>query len=145
MRKRKKGVEYTGVSIIYFCHDGQGKFVMHKRGSACRDENGCWDIGGGGLEFGEKVFDCLAKEIKEEYGADIKEFEHLGYRDVHRAHKGRPTHWVALDFKVLVSPKQVKNNEPHKFDDVQWFTMDDMPEKLHSDLPNFFKNYKNKL
>lgn len=51
----KKGIDYIGVSVVYFCHDGRGSFVMHKRGPSTRDEHSCRDIGGGGLEFGENI------------------------------------------------------------------------------------------
>ena len=47
----KKGEDYIGVSVVYFCHDGKGNFVMAKRSENCRDEIGNWDIGGGGLNL----------------------------------------------------------------------------------------------
>lgn len=96
----KKGLDYTGISIIFFCHDGKGNYLLNKRSKNCRDEHGCWDPGGGGLEFGDDVIETLKKEIKEEYGTDVIEYEFLGYRDVHRTLNGKTTHWIALDFKV---------------------------------------------
>lgn len=145
MSKRKKGFEYPGISVCYFCHDGKGNFLMQKRGENSRDEHGRWDTGGGALEFGEKIEDCLRKEIKEEFCADIIAFEFLGYRDVHRTHEGKPTHWISLSFKVLVDPSQVKNGEPHKFDEIRWFKKDSIPNNLHSQLPQFFDKFDDKL
>ena len=58
---------------------------------------------------------------------------------------GEKTHWVALDFKVLVDREKVKNGEPHKFDDIGWFTLDNLPTPQHSQVPNFFRLYKEKL
>ena len=140
-----KGLDYTGVAVVYFCHDNRGNFVMAKRSKNARDEHGRWDIGGGGLEFGQKVLAAVRQEIKEEYEAEAKKLEFLGYRDVHRKLGRRQTHWLALDFKVLVDPKEVKNGEPHKFDEVKWFTLARLPKNIHSQLPNFFKLYKDKL
>ena len=140
-----KGVDYPGISIVYFCHDGKGNFVMHKRGKNCRDEHGRWDIGGGGLKLHDSVEDTLKREIMEEYCANVLEFEFLGYRDVHRQHAGESTHWIALDFKVLVYTEQVKNGEPHKFEEIKWFTLDKLPKKMHSELNNFFNKYINKF
>jgi len=140
-----KGIDYPGISIIYFCHDGQGNFVMARRSAKARDENGCWDIGGGALEIGQTVKETLVKEIGEEYGTKVLNFEFLGYRDVHRINQGKKTHWLALDFKVLVDKNLVKNNEPHKFDQITWFTLNKLPEKIHSQLPQFFKLYQDKL
>lgn len=140
-----KGVDYTGISIVFFCHDGKGNYLLSKRGKNCRDEHGRWDPGGGGLDFDDKVEDVLKKEIKEEYCADILKFDFLGFRDVHRVHEGKKTHWVALDFKVLVDPRQVKNGEPHKFDEIKWFCLDKLPVPLHSQFPAALKQYKDKL
>ncbi|OGE80541.1 MAG: hypothetical protein A2826_01925 [Candidatus Doudnabacteria bacterium RIFCSPHIGHO2_01_FULL_43_23] len=141
------GFDYIGLATVFFCHDGKENFVMGKRNHSRKDELGRWDIGGGTIEFGEKVEDCLKREIQEEYATDVLEYDFLGYRDVHRVHEGKPTHWIALDFKVLVDPKLVKNNEPHKFDDVKWFSRETIPEEnlLHSQLPHFLEKYQDKL
>ena len=141
----KKGEDHIGVSVIYWCHDGQGNVLMHKRSKNCRDEHGCWDCGGGALEFGEKVEDNIKKEIAEEYGTDVLKYDFLGYRDVHREHEGKKTHWVALDFKVLIDRAKVKNGEPHKFETVEWFKMNALPNPLHSQLGIFLDLHKGKL
>ena len=141
----KKGFDFIGVAVVFFCHDGERNFVMAKRSQNARDEQGNWDIGGGGVEFEDTVENNLRKEIMEEYGCAVKEFEFLGFRDVLRDIAGTKSHWVALDYKVLVDRDEVKINEPEKFDDIAWYTLDSLPEKLHSQLPIFFNKYKNQL
>lgn len=141
----EQGIDFTGIALVYFCHDGKGNFVMSKRNSNTRDEQGRWDPGGGALELGDSVDETLRREIKEEYGTDVLNYEFLGFRDVHRKLKGKKTHWIALDFKVLVNKNKVKNGEPHKFDEVSWFRLDNLPKPVHSQFPNFLKRYKSKL
>jgi 8-oxo-dGTP diphosphatase len=141
----KKGVDFTGVTIVYFCHDGAGSVLMAKRGPNCRDEHGAWDIGGGGLEFGDTVEDTLRKEIREEYCTDVLDHEFLGFRDVHRQHDNGKTHWIALDFKVLVDRGLAANGEPHKFEEIGWFTLDTLPESVHSQFPKFLEQYRARL
>jgi len=141
----EKGVDFIGITVVYFCHDGMGSFLMSKRKDTCRDEHGTWDPGGGALEFGITVEENLRKEIKEEYCTDVLNYEFLGYRDVHRIHNGARTHWIALDFKVLVDKTKVKNGEPHKLEKINWFTIDNLPKPLHSQFPNFLKLYKSRL
>lgn len=141
----KKGEDFVGVVVVYFCHDGKGNVLMSKRSENCRDEWGTWDCGGGGLEHGDTVEETLRKEIAEEYCTNVLEHEFLGYRDMHREHEGRPTHWVALDFKVLVDPATVRNGEPHKFEEVRWFPVGDLPEPLHSGVAKLVEIYKDKL
>lgn len=141
----KKGEDYTGVTIVYLCHDGNGNILLNKRSNNCRDEHGTWDPGGGGLEFGDTVENTLKKEIAEEYCTNVLGYKFLGYRDVHREHNGKKTHWIALDFKVLVDKEKVKNGEPHKFDAIEWFTLKTLPTPLHSQFPNFLNLYKEKI
>ena len=140
-----KGIDHIGVCVVYFCHDGKGNFVMARRTENTNDEHGRWDIGGGALDFGESVEGALRREIREEYCTDVLVAEFLGFRDVHRTHNGKKTHWIALDFKVLVDPSKISIGEPHKFDKLGWFTLESMPGNIHSQLPVFFDKYKDRL
>jgi len=139
------GFDYPGMAVVFFCHDRDGNFLMQKRGENAKDENGRWDIGSGGVEFGHNLLYTLKKEIKEEYSTDILKCEPLGYRELFREHQGERTHWVGFDYKVLVDKSKVRNGEPHKFDDIGWFTLDNLPSPLHSQFPNFVKKYGNRL
>jgi 8-oxo-dGTP pyrophosphatase MutT (NUDIX family) len=142
-----KGIDYPGINVTYLCHDGTGRFVMALRSERCRDEHHKWDIGGGGIETGDSIEETLRREIKEEYGADVLGFEFLGIRELFRIHQGKKTHWIALDYKVLVDANQVKNGEPHKFDKVHWFTLQTLPlqSDCHSGLALFLEKNKDKL
>ena len=62
----KRGVDYIGVTVNFIIHDGKGNVLLQKRSQNCRDEQGRWDIGGGALEFGEKLEDAVRREVKED-------------------------------------------------------------------------------
>lgn len=141
----QKGIDYIGITVSYMCHDGNGNFVMSKRGQNCRDERGTWDFGGGGIDFGDTAEQTLLKELKEEYCVDPINYEFLGYYDLFREHEGKKTHWLALNFLVLVDPSQVQNGEPHKFDEVRWVRLDNLPQPLHPAMNLFIDKYKDKL
>lgn len=149
MDTRRKGIDYPGVTVCMFCHDGKGNVFMNKRGTACRDEHGRWDICCGSVDLGENIEETIRKELAEEYHAEPLAIEFLGYRDVHRTNEsGDKTHWIGLDFKVRIDPAIATNGEPHKFDEVQWFPINEFPNApspLHSQLPLFFERYKFKL
>ena len=49
-------------------------------------------------------------------------------------------HWVAIPFFVKVDPRVVKNNEPHKIEEIGWFTIDNLPEPLHSGFAYSFES-----
>jgi hypothetical protein len=44
-----------------------------------------------------------------------------------------------------VDREKAKIGEPHKFDDIGWFTLSTLPAEVHSQLPKFLELYKNKL
>jgi 8-oxo-dGTP pyrophosphatase MutT (NUDIX family) len=141
----EKGFDHIGITVCYLCHDGHGNVLLNKRGAKARDENGKWDPGGGGLEFGDSVETTLRKEIKEEYCADVLDYKFMGYRDLFREINGKKSHWLTLDFVVHVNRDQVKNGEPHKFDEIGWFKLDALPSPLHSGAPAFFEKNKKKI
>lgn len=93
--RRHKGISFVGVGTVFFCHDGNGRFLMSKRSKQCRDEQGKWEIAGGGLKWGITAEDNIRREIKEEFDADAKIIDFMGYRDVFRTlDDGTPTHWL---------------------------------------------------
>lgn len=141
----KKGIDFVGIGVVFFCHDGNGHVLMSKRSQNCRDEQGRWDFGGGGVEFGESISDALHRELREEYGTTMITHEFLGYRDVFREQEGKRTHWVVFDFKVHVVHDTVKNVEPHYHERVEWFPFDAMPEPRHSQIPKFLELHGEQL
>lgn len=139
----KKGVDYIGITVVFYCHDGNGKFLLHKRSEKCKDEQGRWDCGGGSLEVGELFEEGVRREVKEEYGVEAKELKFAGVSNVLRKNReGEATHWVALIYAVLVDPSQVKNADPEKIDEIGWFSPKNFPKLQHSMLIPHFKKAK---
>lgn len=141
----QKGVDYTAITVAHVCHDGQGNFLLNKRSTNCRDEHGVWDFGAGGLDFGETVEANLKKELMEEYCVEPLSTEFLGYLDLFRDMNGNKTHWLGLIFLVEVDKAKVKNGEPHKFDEIGWFRLDNLPTPAHSMQGLLLETFKDKL
>lgn len=141
----KKGIDYTAISVSYLCHDGQGNFLLSKRSTNCRDEHGSWDFGGGGLDFGDTVEGTLRKELKEEYCVEPITYEFLGYFDNFRIMDGIKTHWLCLQFLIEIDRNKVQNGEPHKFEELGWFRLDNLPTPAHSSQKHIFEKFKDKL
>jgi 8-oxo-dGTP diphosphatase len=121
-----------GVSCVFVCHDGAGRVLLARRSAGARDEPGTWDAGAGALEYGESFEEAVAREVREEYRAEVRKLRTLGVRNVLR---GSPvTHWVAVVFAVEVDPDAVAIGEPHKFDRIGWYSPDAPPEPAHSQL-----------
>lgn len=141
----KRGVDYIGVCCVFFCHDGKGNFVLHKRSVQCRDEQGRWDCGGGSMEFGESFEDAVKREITEEYGSEVLDLKMVTVRNVVRDNNGTPTHWVAVLFAAQVDPTQTKIGDPLKMDEIGWFSENNLPEPLHSKFQEHFKLVKTEI
>jgi ADP-ribose pyrophosphatase YjhB (NUDIX family) len=138
-----KGVSFVGVTTSALCHDGKGNFLMMKRGPLARDENGRWDILGGGLKQGTPVEENLRRELEEELCTTAEEIIYLGYRDVHRKlDDGTPTHWISIDHIMKIDRDKTKIGEPGVIDEIGWFTTESIPSPLHSQFMVFFENNK---
>ena len=130
-------------SVCFFAHDGQGKYLIAKRAKYLHNEPGVWGPGSGTIEYGEHIADALPREVQEEYGADIKDFHFIGYRDW--VNEQNRIHWFVFDFLVQVDPMQAKNNEPDKCDEIRWVTLEEikgMYEPFHPQMEAFLKKYE---
>jgi 8-oxo-dGTP diphosphatase len=131
----RRGVDHIGISASFVVHDGKGKVLLQKRGLKCRDEQGKWDVGGGAIEFGESIDEAIRREIMEELCTEPVKIEFLTVYDAHRKlDDGTPTHWIAIIHAVQVDPSKVKIGEPHKIDELGWFTSKTLPSPRHSQI-----------
>jgi 8-oxo-dGTP diphosphatase len=128
----KKGVDFIGVTCVFYCHDGKGNVLMHKRSKNCRDEIGRWDTGSGSMEFGETPEQCVTREIQEEYCVKPKKIQLCGVRNVLRMNGETKTHWIAFLFLAHVDPKRVAIGESEKMEELSWFSLKKLPKPLHS-------------
>ena len=135
----RRGIDHIGISASFVVHDGNGRVLLQKRGPGARDENGHWDVGGGAIEFGESIVEAVKREIYEEILAEALEIKFLTVYDALREINGQPTHWIAIIHAVKVDPNTVKIGEPHKIDEIGWFTSDNLPAPLHT---QFWKSYQ---
>lgn len=144
--RKHKGASFTGVTTVFWCYDGTGRIFLAKRSANARDEHGRWDPGAGGLKHGQTLEENVRRELKEEYDVEPLQLDFIGYRDVFRQlEDGTPTHWLAMDFAAKVDPAHVRINEPQMFEDSGWFTLDALPNPLHSQFDMFIRQHGDKL
>src|SRR5687768_1239709 len=100
----KAGIDYIGICATFYCHDGQGNWLFHKRSKNCRDEQGVWDCGGGKLEFKEDPLSGALRELQEEYGCSGEIQEQLPSYSIVRDNDKFFSHWVSISYIILVDP-----------------------------------------
>lgn len=136
------GLDYIGISTPFYCNDGKGNFLLHKRSQNCRDEKGRWDPGSGQLEHGTSLEQNVLREVMEEYGVAGEIQERLPAHDIFREFNNKKTHWLAIPFFVKVDTSLVRMNEPDKMDEIGWFRLDNLPSPLHTGFTFSFEKYK---
>lgn len=146
----RPGIDYIGITTPFYCTDGKGNFLFHKRSNNCRDERGKWDCGSGQLEFGETPEESVLREVVEEYGVKGKIQEQLPAYSLLRTHNGIKTHWVVIPFIIKADIRKAKMMEPEKATEIGIFTLDRLPKPLHtgarmdmSRYKEYFERYKN--
>lgn len=141
------GIDCIGVSTSFYCHDGKGRWLLHKRSEKCRDEKGVWDSGGGELEFGLTLEENVLKEIREEYGCEVIIQQELPAITLLRtSSEGAKTHWIVVPFILLVSKSEVQHikiGDNEKIVELGWFTFNNLPQPLHSGFQKTTQLYKN--
>jgi len=138
----KPGIDFIGVSVSFFCHDGKRNFLLHKRSNQCRDEKGHWDFGGGQLEFRERLEQAVLREVKEEYGTEGIIEKQLPAHSLLREENGVKTHWIIITFLVKIDRNKVINNDPEKIAEFGWFKLNKLPQPLHTGAQYTLSHYK---
>lgn len=111
---------------------------MH-RSNEVRSAKNVWSIPTGEHELGETSFDCLCRELEEEYGllpingTLLDQYENIAGDDP----SNEQYHWVLTVFAVEVADvTKAVNKEPEKHDIMEFTPIDYLID------PNFLDNYK---
>jgi 8-oxo-dGTP diphosphatase len=126
MVSKKAGIDYIGVGVGAVLINEEGKYFTALRGKEVRSESGKWEFPGGAVEFGETFESTLIREMKEEHDVDIIVGELLDVCDhiIPQEHQ----HWVASTFLCKIEKGELKIVEPHKCDEIGWFTFRELEQ-----------------
>ena len=124
----KPGFDCVGVGCGALIVNDKNETILLKRTSKTRNGTGFWSKPGGGVEFGEKVEDAVIREIKEELGVDVEIVKFLGFTEGILI-DGKQ-HWISFNYLAKIISGEIKNMEPEKHEEIKWFKLDDLPEKV---------------
>ncbi len=123
-KERNKAVPAT-----YLILKKDGKILlMRRQGTGYYD--GWYSVPAGHIEARELPIDGLMREAKEQKGIELSKkdlvFAHSMYRTKHDETGDR------VDYFFVTSQwsGEIKNNEPHKCDDVRWFSVNALPNNM---------------
>ena len=124
----KRGLDFIGVGVGALIVDAQGRLFLSQRGPLAKNERGLWEFPGGSVEFGERLAEALQREMREEYGIEIRVGELLDVVDHILPEEGQ--HWVSPTFLCTLASGTPEIREPGKCAGIGWF----FPEQLPADL-----------
>ncbi len=122
----------VGVGVIIIKKD---KVLLLKRKNS--HGNGTWAFVGGHLEFNERLEDCAKREAKEEAGIILTKIKPVAFTN--DFFKKENKHYITLFVTAEIKSGEVKNMEPEKCEELDWFSWDKFPKPLFIPVANLRK------
>lgn len=114
---------------------------MQRQGSGYYD--GWYSVPAGHVEAGELPLAGLVREVAEELGITVNPKDahlvHTMYRTKHDDTGDR----VDLFFVVDKWSGEITNTEPHKCNDIRWFSINVLPKNMMHHVKDAIQNFEN--
>jgi 8-oxo-dGTP pyrophosphatase MutT (NUDIX family) len=117
------------LSVCVAVYNDKGELLLHQRGKNSKYLARFWDFPSGHVEEGEEIIVSAARELKEETGLTV------GVNNLKLvAIVQRSVDYPYTDFLFVADKWQGTSQimEPNKCDDMRWFPLDKLPDKLTS-------------
>jgi len=108
--------------------------LLRRRNTGWQDGN--YGLPAGHLELNETIIEGLLREVKEEIGLVLKPED---VRLVHVMH--RMSNYVDFFFVSQYQDKEPKNEEPESCDDLDWFSIKNLPDNMVPSVRSAINNY----
>ena len=126
---------------------GVGVLIQNEKGEVLLGERmgshaeGEWCFPGGHLEFGETIFDTAKREVEEETGLDVDEFELISVSDELKYIKTDNKHYLNIGVLAKYKGGDPIIMEPNKCKGWRWYSLDNLPSKILEGTDLTLKNY----
>jgi ADP-ribose pyrophosphatase YjhB (NUDIX family) len=99
---------------------------------------GTWTMPGGKLEFGETLEEGAAREVEEETGIKLKDVKVICVSNDVTEH----AHFITIGLFSDDFEGEPKVMEPDEITEWNWFSMDNLPQKMFFPSKRVLENYK---
>ncbi|MBP3501859.1 MAG: NUDIX domain-containing protein [Clostridia bacterium] len=116
--------EYRQSMHLWIMND-KGEFLIQKRSDNKKTNPGLWSITGGGVEAGERSYETVIREAKEELGVDINPDKVNFMLSIKRRHTFADVYLVMQNVNiddVVMQEEEVSN--------VKWATVDEIKKLI---------------
>lgn len=118
------GHENIGVSIVVL-NPEKNKVLLGVRIGGYHE--GWYGAPGGRIELRESILECGKRELNEEVGVETDNIEYVG---VVRQLQKDSYNFIHFGLIVKEYTGEVKNLEPEKCEGWEWFSIENLPQKL---------------
>lgn len=132
--------KYPRIGIGVMIQNEQSEVLLGLRQGSHGE--GEWCFPGGHLDFEETIFETAKREVKEETGLEVEDFELISISDDFRYIKTDGKHYVTIGVKAAYKGGEVRLMEPEKCKEWRWFSLDNLPERTLEGTELIIKNYK---
>lgn len=108
-------------------------------------EDGKYMPPSGHVELDESFTQAIIREIKEEIGIDIKNEDLKVVHTINRKLSSSRENWIDVFLLAKNWDGEVKNMEPEKCDDLNWFDIDNIPENTVEYIKFVIDKIKNNI
>lgn len=122
-----------GVGALIF--DKKGRILLQYRTKFCEFYPDCWFLPCGKAEDNEGPIEAIIREVKEETSLEIEVV-----REVYNKLNEKGIQKIAYECKILKG--SAKNMEPHKFKDIRYFPLDNLPSNTGKITLEIIEKYK---
>lgn len=131
--------------VVYVFLDRDGKILLGKRKNAFGE--GHYSTPAGHIDPGETVMQCAKRELFEETGIEVDEFEFLCVRLIpdYEINDVKAHEYAAFAVQPKEWQGEPKLMEPEKNEGWEWHPIDALPEPMFPPVPMLIECIKNSV
>lgn len=124
----KPWIDYIWVWTGCIITNDIGEILLMKRSINSKNQAGFWWLPGWAVDFWETFETATIRETREELNVDIEIIKLIELTD--HIIKSEWQHWVSPTYLARIVSWELKNLESHKCDELKWFNINELPDKL---------------
>jgi ADP-ribose pyrophosphatase len=135
----KKWKDYIWIWCWAVIINNNDEVLLLKRTKNCRNSCWYWSIPWWWVDFWEKLEDALIREVKEEVDLNVSVIKLLWITNDIIIDESQHRVWV--EYLCKIESWEIKNTEPHKCEEIKWFSIYNLPKKMTLPTIEWLKYY----